>query len=478
MLTNRVKTLLPEEVQRQLEKNLFRHQINKVLHGHPSPMYWKAPNEGVVLKKPEGTWKSRRVNFYIGIPYCIPTDPPHCGFCLFPTEKYTGKDAMNTYLDHLEMEATQYVDFYEGASLESIYVGGGTPNLLAPESYARLLEIARNIFPNMNDSIEKTLEGIPQLFNEAKVKAIRDAGFNRVSMGVQQMNDKLIKHSGRRQTRRQIFEAISLFHKYSLACNLDLIYGWPEQTVEDMLQDLRDAVDLGVRHITHYELNIGGRSDFSTARKDLVANVPTKIAMYQEAKNFLTESGYIRRTVYDWEKPEPNEKFSFAGAEKYSYENNLRELLKVEADSSITTNSMGAIGYAAINNHFGGPNTAEPATAMMNHKSLSKYYEDTENGRLPVERMFRLGLNDVKLTWIFQCSQEMKISKTQYRKIFDDCLYEEYRNIWSVLEERNWIRNTEEEIQFINEGEFYIPTIQALLSKARLEEISLASKLA
>ena len=70
-----------------------------------------------------------------------------------------------------------------------------------------------DLYGGVPSDIEISLEGIPQLFNEAKVKAISEAGFNRVSMGVQQLNDELVKYSGRRQTRAQVFSALELFHK-------------------------------------------------------------------------------------------------------------------------------------------------------------------------------------------------------------------------------------------------------------------------
>ena len=102
-------------------------------------------------------------------------------------------------------------------------------------------------------------------------------------MGVQQVSDKLIKSSGRKQTRKQVFGAIDLFHKYNLSCNIDLIYGWPEQTIEDMLNDLKEITQSGIRHITHYELNIAGRSDFATQQRKLVAPISDKIKMFNVA---------------------------------------------------------------------------------------------------------------------------------------------------------------------------------------------------
>ncbi|CVI09778.1 Oxygen-independent coproporphyrinogen-III oxidase [Acinetobacter baumannii] len=199
-----------------IQKNKVRHLSNKVLHTHPSPKMWKTDlkeeENNYFLLNTDAQYKS--INLYLGIPYCIPTDPPHCGFCLFPTQDYKGKREMDFYLDFLSREAHLYKEFYQGAKLESLYVGGGTPNLLQPNDYMKLTKVVSSLFPDagISSPIEMTLEGIPQLFNEDKIRAIKDAGFNRVSMGVQQVNDELIATSGRKQTRKQVFDAIELFH--------------------------------------------------------------------------------------------------------------------------------------------------------------------------------------------------------------------------------------------------------------------------
>jgi oxygen-independent coproporphyrinogen-3 oxidase len=180
-----------------IEREFSRPQSNKVLHTHPSPMYWRA-NDGKTRQRWEKRAhlaKQRRFkdNLYLGIPFCIPTDPAHCGFCLFPTQDYRGKSQISDYLDYLEREAELYGDMLSGDTLASLYVGGGTPNLLRDGEYERLMAIVRKLYGDVAPRIEKTLEGIPQLFTRDKVDAIRSAGFTRVSMGVQQLSDRRLR---------------------------------------------------------------------------------------------------------------------------------------------------------------------------------------------------------------------------------------------------------------------------------------------
>lgn len=117
------------EIEKLLDKNLKRHLSNKVLHAHPSPALWRPQFDDITTHAKLTTNEGARtkVNMYAGIPYCLPTNPPHCGFCLFPTENYKGKDEMQVYLSYLKKEAEMYADFYQNSELESLYIGGGTP---------------------------------------------------------------------------------------------------------------------------------------------------------------------------------------------------------------------------------------------------------------------------------------------------------------------------------------------------------------
>jgi oxygen-independent coproporphyrinogen-3 oxidase len=200
--------------------------------------------------------------------------------------------------------------------------------LLRCEDYIRLKNIIKRIFGEPSKNIEQTLEGIPQLFNRDKVQAIKEAGFNRVSMGVQQMSDKLIRYSGRKQTHEQVISALEEFNAACLSVNVDLIYGWPEQTMQDLIQDLLEVCDLGVRHITLYQLNIAGRSDFSRQQRKYLPSFEDNYEMYQAACNYLRSRGFRQETLYDWGKIEvENEVFSHENAGGYYYEQQLREFI-------------------------------------------------------------------------------------------------------------------------------------------------------
>lgn len=470
-----------EQAKKFIDAEFARPQSNKVLHSHPSPMYWHQ-NDGQAEKR----WQQRAeiasaqpiyANFYLGIPFCIPTVPSHCGFCLFPTQDYKGNGGMQTYLSYLEREADLYVPYFKHDRLASLYVGGGTPNLLREEDYGRLIGITTKLYGELPEDIEKTLEGIPQLFSREKVQAIKSAGFNRVSMGVQQMSDKLIKYSGRKQTRKQVMDALGYFNEAGLAVNVDLIYGWPEQTVESMLFDLAELVDQGVRHITHYQLNIAGRSDFSRQQRSLLPSFATTVEMYKESCAFLQSKGYRQATVYDWERIDSMPgRFETEHANRYAYEQKLREFLPVADEIIVEKRNMIGLGYAGISFPWTWPTAGGPNWCQMNARSLDEYFGAIDAGRMPIEKQFDYTEEDVKLTWLFQSMQAMSIDLNAYEVTFQSNLLQEFHPIFDELDSRGWIEIDGKSVRFIGLGQFLIPMIQALFSYARLDKLRMALK--
>jgi oxygen-independent coproporphyrinogen-3 oxidase len=460
-----------------IERESTRRQSNKVLHGHPSPMYWKP------LEKPLPDYLQKRVdcsssinyevNLYVGTPFCLKTKPSRCGFCLFPSEDYTGNKGVEAYLHYLEREFQLYQPYYRNDKLSSIYFGGGTPNLYHPEHYGQVMGFVDKLYGGVPEDIEKTLEGIPQLFNESKLRAIKSAGFNRISMGVQQLNDELIKYSGRKQTRKQVFDTLEHCQRFDLAASMDLIYGWPEQTMNDMLEDLKIAVGSGVHHITHYELNVAGRSDFASKKKRaLLPSIATNIDMYHVARDFLIAQGFEQVTVYDWRRKTESDSDERYG--RYDYEQNLHKFVDHDGEQVSATQQMCGIGFAAVNFHVNDADDHAANWVYMNHTSVQKYTESLDRNEFPVARGFQYNHRDVKLVWLFQTMQTMRINHSKYQRIFNEDLLQVYSAVWAELEKRGWITITDDEITFDGDGQYYIPMLQSLIASKRLEQIRAA----
>jgi oxygen-independent coproporphyrinogen-3 oxidase len=404
----------------------------------------------------------KKIALYVATPYCLPTDPDRCGFCLFPSEEYRGKDQLETYLRYLEREGELYRPFVGGERVASIYFGGGTANLYRPEGYSKLLNIVSGLF-DLSSVAEVTLEGIPQLFTHEKLHAAKLAGFTRVSIGVQQLSDDMIKLSGRKQTAKQAFQTIEWCHALGLEASVDLIFGWPGQTPERMLADLRQIVASGVRHITHYELNVGGRSDFARNHRETLPSVEANLELYRLSRDFLKSCGYSQATVYDWEK------LSDGHSARYKYEGDLRSLLSFDEAGAPGGTEMWGWGFAGVTNLLGTPST--PGSVYMNHSRVAAYFEKLDRGEFPIERGFCFEREDVRLTWLFQSLQGMSIDRGAYTRLFTSDVLEDAQPLWMALRELGWAEVTPSRVQLVNDGPFYIPLIQTLLAEARGEAI-------
>ena len=450
-----------------IDKQRQRRQSNKVLHGHPSPVFWLERDVRIpdVMSHRSLTNQAapKRTNLYVATPYCLPTDPERCGFCLFPSEVYQGREQLDRYLTYLQREGDMYRTFLTDNRLGSIYFGGGTSNLYKADQYERLLAIVAGVFGTIPASIEITLEGIPQLFSRDKLAAMKAAGINRISIGVQQLDDTLIKFSGRKQKAAQVFNTLEWCEEFGLSSSVDLIFGWPLQTTALMLADLEKVADAGVPHITHYELNVAGRTEFARNRRHELPSTDENLEMYRIARDFLKSRGYRQVTAYDWAKR------ADASASQYLYEQTWHAPL-VSTDTGKTSGvDLWGWGFAGVSFFLGTP--SDPGWALMNSSRVDDYFRRLDHGDFPNERGFHYSARDLRLTVLFQMLQAMHVDLNEYRRLFAVDLVTEHAEIWQALAERGWIEITTDRLTLVGDGVFYTPLIQGLLAQERMEEL-------
>jgi oxygen-independent coproporphyrinogen-3 oxidase len=444
------------EAQAYIEAHVGQRQVNRVLHGFPSPRFWQPDAVSVprLMQQRErsiGT-HAPRFSLYVGLPYCIRTEPDRCGYCLFPIETFAGATQLDTYLDYLEKEGELFRDFFAGAKPETVYIGGGTPNLLRPKQYTRLMEIIRGVFPGVASGVPVTLEGIPQLFTREKLEHMQRGGINRISIGVQQLDPELNKLSGRKQTAKHVLDAIRWAQELGLQCNVDLIFGWPRQTLASMLSDLQQIVAAKVDHIAHYELNIGGPTDFSLNRRHELPSAELTREMYRTARYFLCASGYRQLTVYDFQKTTDGSEFV--------YEECKRDFDRAE---------MWGWGFAGVSEFCIGEEAA--GSTYLNHRRVRDYFAALDEGRYPSERGFVRTRLDQGLHELFRNLQGAHVSRPAYACRFGTDPYEEFEPVWQAVAERGWCSISPENIELIDDGVYYVPLVQNLLSLNRLKEL-------
>ncbi len=442
---------------------LESRQVNKILHGFPSPRLWSAapaPVEDVLRERQRGAAADRDFHLYVGVPYCIPTNPGKCGYCLFPVEDFAGSHQIDDYLGVLAREGDGYRPWFEGRTPRSVYIGGGTPNLLKAAQYPRLMSILGSVFPDLDRAECITLEGIPPLFTREKLGVMKEQGIRRISMGVQQINTELNAFSGRRQTAEHTLNAIAWCHELGLPCNADLIFGWPRQTVALMLDDLRRLVATGVEHITHYELNVGGATDFALNRRDELPSPAECREMYHASREFLTASGYRQLTAYDFERVDAAPAAPGTQREHFVYE---------ECEREWDSHEMWGWGFAGVSNFQ--PSDAPTSWTWVNARGVRDYVDKLDRGQWPIEAAFRREPVDHRLDQLFRHVQGMSIDRAGYRARFAIDPLDEHRAVWEALRERGLVEWTDDRISLTPVGVYYTPLVQTVLAADRIAEL-------
>ena len=182
--------------------------------------------------------------------------------------------------------------------LETIFFGGGTPSLMAPETAAALIETARRRFTPADD-LEITLEANPTSVESARLAAFRDAGVNRVSLGVQALNDDALRFLGRQHGAREAIAAVELARSLFARVSFDLIYARPGQSDADWRAELAQALTLAGGHLSLYQLTIEKGTPFHTLVRDGIFTPPGEddaFSLFETTQTVMEAAG---RAAYE-----------------------------------------------------------------------------------------------------------------------------------------------------------------------------------
>ncbi|VFP78366.1 Oxygen-independent coproporphyrinogen-III oxidase-like protein YggW [Buchnera aphidicola (Cinara cuneomaculata)] len=234
---------------------------------------------------------------YIHIPWCI----KKCPYCDFHSYKYSYKISEKTYIKHLLQDLNNDIKIISNRSIKSIFIGGGTPSLLKSSTFSYLLmEIKKIIY--IPEKIEISIEISPDINQITKLVEYYYAGINRFSIGVQTLNDILLKKIERKYNKKKVIQLInSISHITDKNLNIDLIYGLPQQTIQNALEDLYQIIILKPEHISWYQLNIEPNTKFYTQNIHLPSLQTIKI-MHEEGKKLLKNYGYIQYEISSYSK--------------------------------------------------------------------------------------------------------------------------------------------------------------------------------
>lgn len=249
---------------------------------------------------------ARALSLYLHIPYCA----QKCAYCDFNSYAGSIRADQEAYVAALMHELELYAadPRVVGRPIVTCFIGGGTPTLLPGELLAQVVRRARALFPFAPDA-EVTTEANPGTidFESDKLTQVRQAGVNRISFGVQAFQDQLLQRLGRFHSVAEVGQAVAAARKAGFTnLNLDLMYGLPDQTLENWRQSLEAACALGPEHISAYSLIVEEGTAFHHQYHHGQLPLPPEEdeeAMFFLARETLEAAGYRQYEVSNYAKP-------------------------------------------------------------------------------------------------------------------------------------------------------------------------------
>ncbi len=293
------------------------------------------------------------LGIYIHIPFCK-QKCFYCDFCSFANKNEMQEKYVETVINEIKN-----ITHKEKYTVTTIYLGGGTPSILNPDYIKNILQEIKSSFEILDDA-EITIEINPGTVNEEKLKKYKEYGINRLSIGLQSANDKILKKIGRIHDYKQFEETFFYARKCGFKnINVDLMIGLPTQAVEDVKQTLEKIIQKNPEHISVYSLIIEEGTIIEKLINENKLQLPdeeTERIMYWTVVNELKENGYNQYEISNFSKKTYESKHntncwkqkqyiglgisahSYLNKKRYSNTNNIEEYIKNIQESNISKN--------------------------------------------------------------------------------------------------------------------------------------------
>lgn len=275
----------------------------------------------------------KKLGIYIHIPFCR----QKCGYCDFYSVKFD-EESESRYVGALIKEIKYYKELLSlKYTVDTVYFGGGTPSILSPSNIIRITECLNASF-SMDGNSEISMEANPNTFTEANLHLYKKAGINRLSIGIQSLNDTILQGIGRLHDSREALEAIDISLKKGFEnINADVMFNIPGQTVEDIRSTLNQIAERGVKHVSFYSLKLEKGTpmfDMEKNHKIIMPDEEEERGMYYagrevmeknnlpqyEISNFAMKDYQCRHNLKYWQQ----EEYLGLGPSAHSFLNNRR----------------------------------------------------------------------------------------------------------------------------------------------------------
>ena len=246
---------------------------------------------------------NKSAELYIHIPFCV-KKCLYCDFLSFPADEKTKEKYIEALCDELLYIGSERCD----KPLRSVFIGGGTPSVLPAEQTVRVMETVKSRFDLLPDA-EVTIECNPGTLDEEKLKAYRECGINRLSIGLQSSHEKELKSLGRIHTYDDFVSCIRMAEEAGFTnINVDLMSGLPGQSESSFEETLRKVCTLSdcIKHISAYSLIVEEETPFGQMYEDGKLELPDEEEdrkMYHMTSRILKEYGFERYEISNYARP-------------------------------------------------------------------------------------------------------------------------------------------------------------------------------
>lgn len=366
------------------------------------------------------------LGLYVHIPFCI----SKCKYCDFNSYKMN-KISKETYLSDLKIEMSMYKNELEKNNIKdgisSVFLGGGTPSILSGEE---LKEIFKNIYEkfNIKEDAEITIECNPGTLTKEKLLAMKEIGINRLSIGLQAVQNQHLKNIGRIHT----YEEFEKNYKEAIEVgfdniNVDLMYCLPNQSIDDWKETLEKIITLNPSHISAYSLILEEGTqlyDMYEKNEFELIDEDTDINLYNHTIEYLKDNGYYQYEISNYAKPNKECKHN---------------ILYWKCDSYIGL-GPGASGY--LND-----------VRYNNVEGLSDYHEKIMNNEKPIDHKENLSNEDKIQEKIFMgLRMNEGIKYEDFKKQFNIDFKTKYESQIDKLTRRNLIKESKDGIKLTQKG--------------------------
>lgn len=421
---------------------------NYFVSAYPPFSCWQKDSTTDVEKLLKGSTHSQEelpLGLYVHIPFCT----VRCLYCYYLSYAKKSDDLINHYIESLLQEVKLYGDFENIAkrSVNFAYFGGGTPSILSVSQITRLLEGIQRVFP-WSAIEEVTFECSPTTIIPEKLIALKDAGVTRLSMGVQQFNDEVLRQNGRVHLVKDVERAYEMITKVGFdVVNLDLIVGLVGETNTTFMDSLDQMIGMNPDSVTIYQLEIPQNTPLYHLyhnEKLETSPAPWDVKRTRLAKGFsmLERAGYRLRSAYTAARTPKSQNFIYQDAQYHGVD-------------------LVGIGASAFS-YFDGCH-------YQNLTSVSAYLEQTNKNRLPIERAYFLSDQERLVRELILQLKLGSLDRQYFVNKFDVDVFERFTETIADFEREGLIFKNGEQLNLTRQGllrvdqmlsTFYLPEHQ------------------